>query len=230
MKNSRWRSSPAKQNLRDVAEDTLGDSSSVGCPSGRRPFRSTHPARVVVGDPPGEHETLAPIFIVEAVPPNASMSFARVNHHAGAFVDSNVGDKRSAGIGREEQQVTSLQPSGRIARPRLADGAPRKFDADFSINVLSQARAVELARAFGAPNVPASDQTCCEFHRIRCRERSPESQEAQSYRTGNSWSHGDLLVDAAGSADSRNPSTQEKRQRRGRGNAGIYSSPATSGR
>jgi hypothetical protein len=168
MKNSHWRSSPSKQNVRDVPENTFGDSSSVGCPSGRRPFRSTHLARIVIGNPPGEHETLAPIFIVEAVPPNASMSFACVDHQAGAFVDSDVGDKRSARIGREEQQIPPLQPSGRITRARLTDGASRKFDADLSIHVLSQARAVELARPFGAPNIPASDQTCGEFDGIAC--------------------------------------------------------------
>jgi hypothetical protein len=217
MKNSRRRSSPAKQNLRDVAEDTLGDSSSVGCPSGRRPFRSIHLARAVIGDPPGEHETLAPIFIVEAVPPDASMSFAGVDHHAGAFVNSNVGDQRSARVGREEQQVASLQPSGRIANSRLADGAPRKLDAGFLIHVLGQARAIELAGPFGAPDVPASDQACGEFDRIRCEQRSREGEEAQSYRTGNSWSHGNLLVNAAGCADSREPWAQEKRQCCGRG-------------
>jgi hypothetical protein len=160
--------SPSKQNVRDVPEDLDGDSTSVVCPWGRTPPRSTHPARAVVCNSPGEHETLAPIFIVEAVPPNASMSFACVDHDAGAFVDSDVCDKRSTCIGREEQQVTPLQPSGRITHARLTDGAPRKFDAGFSIDVVDQARAVERARPFGAPDVRAPDQTCCEFDGLGC--------------------------------------------------------------
>ena len=150
----------------------------------------------------GEHEAFDPIRLVQTVSSNPAVSLARVDHHAGAFVDADVRDKGSSRIARKEHEVSPLQsPAGSITDPRLTDGAPRQLDADFSIDVLGQAGAIEGAGTFSAPDVRTTDQTCCKVDGIRCRHLGSEEEKRQGYRTGDSCDHGDLLAWRTGCAD-----------------------------
>jgi hypothetical protein len=80
-----------------------------------------------------------------------------------------VRDKRLTLVGGEEEKIPTLQSSPRgIADPGLADGPPRKLDADLLIDVLCETRAVERGGAFGAPHVRPSNQSGCEIDDILC--------------------------------------------------------------
>ena len=98
------------------------------------------------------------IRIVQIVASNSSVSLARVDHPAVAFVDADVGDDRLPFAGREKHQVAALKPPRRLAEVRLVDGSARQVDAEARIDVLRQARTVERLRTFGAPLVGAADQ------------------------------------------------------------------------
>jgi hypothetical protein len=82
------------------------------------------PSRDVVGDASREHERRGPIRIVQIVASNSTVSFARVDHRAVAFVDADVGHDRLPCAGREKHQVATLKPPRRLAEVRLVDGAP----------------------------------------------------------------------------------------------------------
>jgi hypothetical protein len=143
-------------------------------------------------DSPGKHETVDPVRVVYTLSSDPPVPFARVNHHSGAFVDPYVRDQRSARIAGKEDEISPLQPaSGRLSRPRLADCTPRQRNAGFSVDILRQAGAIESVGTFGAPDVWAIDETCCQFNGIRRRQPDCEERQRQRYRTGDSWGHDD---------------------------------------
>ena len=67
----------------------------------------------VFQDASGKHESFDPERVVEVVAPHPPVAFARVDHHAVAFVQPDVRDQRLACVAREKQQIAPLQPPAR---------------------------------------------------------------------------------------------------------------------
>jgi hypothetical protein len=191
-----------KKNARYVLQDKRCSPASVASWSSRMFHPDTDLPNVFSPCyPSGEHEPFDPIRVVQTASADSPMSLARLDHHPGAFVNPDVRDQRSSRVTRKEHEVPSLQaPAGRITDAGLTDGAPRELDAEFSIDVLGKAGAIEAARTFAAPEVRPTDQAGSKFDGIRCRHLGCEEQKRQRNRARDSWGHCGLPA-RAGCAD-----------------------------
>src|SRR5918993_395966 len=93
---------PPKQDVGDVLEHTLRNLPSVAASRRLFPRETNGPRVIAVSHPAGKHEAVDPVAIVQAVAPNPSVSFARLDHEPGAFVDPDVRHERSSRVVRKE--------------------------------------------------------------------------------------------------------------------------------
>ena len=169
-------------------------------------------------DAPREHEALDPVRVVEPVATHPPEAFARLDHRPVPFVDADVRDERSAGVGREEEQVATFQTgAGPTADLRLADGAARKLDAEALMDELHQARAVERIGAFGTPDVRFADHPSGEgddISRYGCgRRRDGKDEQRHDERARDSWNHGSPGLCRQTERGSRGATGQDQGQR-----------------